>query len=185
MPALCISRIGYGAGSRPTLRPNVLRLFIGTPPASGRTTPIVQVLEANIDDMNPELFGHVMELLFRAGALDVYFTPVYMKKNRPGTLLSVVSPPDRTGVLTSIILTETSTLGVRFQPMNRVCLERESVTVKTRYGPIQVKVGRFAGQTVTVAPEYESCRRAARRTRVPLKLVYRTALAKAQPESGV
>jgi uncharacterized protein (DUF111 family) len=130
------------------------------------------VLETNIDDMNPELYGYVMERLFEAGALDVFLTPIQMKKNRPGTLLSVIAQPDRAAMLTEIVLVETTSLGVRVSETGRVCLDREVIAVRTRFGRIPVKLGKLRGRVVTVAPEYEACRRAALKHDVPLKQVY-------------
>jgi hypothetical protein len=192
MPAMTIASVGYGAGTRRTQEPNILRLYVGNSGLShfplrkrgavprvstsaNCEAPKVVVLETNIDDMNPELYGYVMERLFEGGALDVFLTPIQMKKNRPGTLLSAIAQPDKTATLAKIILTETTSLGVRFQEMNRVCLDREVKQVRTRFGLISVKVGRLAGRVVTVAPEFEACRRAARRYRVPLKTVYTVA----------
>jgi len=181
MPAMSILSIGYGAGSRRTQEPNILRMYVGeTADREARDAsceaPRVVKLETNIDDMNPELYGYVMERLFEAGALDVFLTPIQMKKNRPGTLLSVIAQPDKTAVLAEIILVETTSLGVRISEMNRVCLDREVRPVRTRFGRIPVKLGRLHGRVVTVAPEYEACRAAARKHKVPLKVVYENAL---------
>jgi uncharacterized protein (TIGR00299 family) protein len=177
MPAMSIRSIGYGAGTRRTQEPNILRMYLGEtatsePRRASREASRVVVLETNIDDMNPELYGYVMERLFEAGALDVFLTPIQMKKNRPATLLSVIAQPDKTALLAEIVLAETTSLGVRFQEMNRVCLDREVRPVRTRFGPISVKIGRLAGKVVTVAPEYEACKAAARKHRVPLKTIY-------------
>ena len=177
MPAMTIASIGYGAGTRRTQEPNILRLYVGETAnrelrSADRELTKVAVLETNIDDMNPELYGYVMERLFAAGALDVFLTPIQMKKNRPATLLSVIAQPDKTAALAEIILTETTSLGVRFQEMNRICLEREVRHVRTGFGVIFVKVGRLAGRVVTVAPEYEACKRAAKKHHVPLKTIY-------------
>jgi uncharacterized protein (TIGR00299 family) protein len=177
MPAMSIASIGYGAGTRRTQEPNILRMYVGETADCGVLAaeceaPRVVVLETNIDDMNPELYGYVMERLFEAGALDVFLTPIQMKKNRPATLLSVIAQPDKTATLAGIILAETTSLGVRFQEVNRVCLDREVKQVRTRFGGISVKIGRLAGRVVTVAPEYEACQRAAKKYQVQLKMVY-------------
>jgi uncharacterized protein (DUF111 family) len=177
MPAMTIASIGYGAGTRRTQEPNILRLYVGETAnrelrSAEREQTRVVVLETNIDDMNPELYGYVMERLFAAGALDVFLTPIQMKKNRPATLLSAIAQPDKTAALAEIILTETTSLGVRFQEINRICLEREVRHVRTGFGVISVKVGRLAGRVVTVAPEYEACKRAAMKHHVPLKTIY-------------
>jgi uncharacterized protein (TIGR00299 family) protein len=186
MPAMRLAATGIGAGNVKSFGPNALRLFVGED-TSGDDHPDserVTVIETNIDDMNPEMLGYVMEKLFAAGALDVYFTPIYMKKNRPATLLSVIGPPSLRENLTGVILTETTSLGVRYLEMNRTCLERETWRVPTRFGPIQIKVGKMAGRRrgvwpygrTKVAPEYESCAAAARKHKVPLKVVYEEAL---------
>jgi hypothetical protein len=181
MPAMSITSIGYGAGTRRTAEPNILRMYVGETGDDGLRTancdvPKVVVLETNIDDMNPELYGYVVERLFAAGALDVYLTPIQMKKNRPATLLSVIAQPDKTATLSEIILTETTSLGVRLHETNRICLDREIQHVRTRFGLIPVKVGRLHGRVVTIAPEYESCKRAALKHKVALKQVYGDAL---------
>jgi hypothetical protein len=174
LPPMRITSIGYGAGHLETPWPNVLRLFLGAAEASGCLpgTERVLIIEANIDDMNPELFDYVMERLFAEGALDVYLTPIQMKKNRPATLLTAVGPVARRDDLTRVILTETTSLGVRYTEMNRRCLSREVITVKTRFGPVEVKLGRLDGKIVNIAPEYASCRSAALRAKAPLKLVF-------------
>jgi uncharacterized protein (TIGR00299 family) protein len=178
MPEMRIDRVGYGAGSRVTGAPNALRLFLGETVGAGECASGVRVavIETNIDDMNPELYGYAMERLYAAGALDVFLSPIQMKKNRPATLLSVIAPPDSVSALAEIVLTETTSLGVRYSEMNRICLDREVRPVRTRFGVIPVKLGKLRGKTVTVAPEYEACRAAARRHRVPLKTVYEHAL---------
>jgi uncharacterized protein (TIGR00299 family) protein len=177
MPAMSIASTGSGAGTRRTQEPNILRLYVGQTAdgvarAAKCDAPGVVVLETNIDDMNPELYGYVMERLFEAGALDVFLTPIQMKKNRPGTLLSVIAQPDRAAMLTEIVLVETTSLGVRVSETGRVCLDREVIAVRTRFGRIPVKLGKLRGRVVTVAPEYEACRRAALKHDVPLKQVY-------------
>jgi uncharacterized protein (TIGR00299 family) protein len=171
MPPMTVSAVGYGAGTRELDSPNVLRLFIGEGAAQvGRDR--VAVLETNIDDMNPEIFDHVMERLLSAGALDVFLTPIAMKKNRPATLLTVLAEPAGREALLEIIFRETTTLGVRCAEMERRCLARESIEVETPWGAVGVKLGRLGDEVVTVAPEYEDCRRVAREHHVPLRLVY-------------
>ena len=132
----------------------------------------VVVLETNLDDASPELLGYTMERLFEAGALDVYFTPIQMKKNRPGTLLGVISPPERAGQLAALVLAETTTLGVRMHRATRLIAERRRVTVETPYGPVRVKQ-KLLGDRAIGAPEYEDCARLAREHGVPLADVYR------------
>jgi hypothetical protein len=177
LPPMRISAIGCGAGNLPTPWPNVLRVFIGMEEKTLGLpgTERVGIVEANIDDMNPQLFDYVLERLFAAGALDVYLTPIQMKKNRPATLLTAVGPVAIRDRLSRIILTETTTLGVRYSEMSRSCLGREMVTVPTRFGPVAVKLGKLDGKTVNAAPEYESARALARKTSVPLKLIFASA----------
>ncbi|MFH1566444.1 MAG: nickel pincer cofactor biosynthesis protein LarC [Gemmatimonadota bacterium] len=174
-------RVGYGAGGRDLDHgPNVLRLRLGeVSPGYGRDRAVL--VEANIDDMNPEIFGYLFGLLLERGALDVYVTPVHMKKGRPGHLLSVLAPEDGVDRLADLVLAETTTLGVRLTPVERRKLAREAATVDTPYGPVRVKVCRWEGGTRS-APEYEDCARIARERRVPLQSVYRAAAAAAHKE---
>jgi len=181
-PAMRIEHVGYGAGTRELPIPNALRLFIGqiddAPVSYDQDT--VLVLEANIDDMNPEMYDYVFEQLFALGALDVYTTSIMMKKNRPGVLLSVLAPPALRQAVTELLLTETTTIGVRWQEMQRAKAQREIRTVNTRYGSIRVKVSRIGGKVVTIAPEYEDCKRVAQeRQDVSFKQVYQEALCQA------
>ncbi|MFQ5667508.1 MAG: nickel pincer cofactor biosynthesis protein LarC [Candidatus Binatia bacterium] len=183
LPALRIRAVGYGAGER-TLkdRPNLLRLVLGERvAATGHDT--LTMIETNIDDFNPELYEHVMDQLFRAGARDVYLTPVQMKKNRPGIVLSVLSPDSNREDLSAVILSETSAVGVRYYPVRRHILARESRTVTTSYGPIRVKVALTPDGRENLAPEYEDCKRTAQAQNVPIKLVYQAALAAAADPS--
>ena len=144
----------------------------------------VVVIEANLDDSTPELLGYAMERLLSAGALDVYFTPIQMKKNRPGTLLGVIAPPDRATALAEVVLRETTTLGVRMRRSPRLIAARRQDTVTTRYGEVRVKVKLLGGQAIP-APEYDDCARRAREHNVPLADVYRAALiASAGLEAG-
>jgi hypothetical protein len=133
----------------------------------------IYVMETHIDDMNPEVFGFLMELLLTAGALDVGHTPIQMKKNRPGVRLTVVSPPDKLDDLARIILTESTAIGVRYYPARRFKLERSIEARATSLGSMKVKVLREGERIVRVAPEYEECRRIARDKGIPLMEVYR------------
>ncbi len=176
IPPMTLATVGYGAGGRDLPIPNLVRLLIGdqaTPAHLGIES--VVILETNIDDMNPQVYDHVMARLFKAGALDVFLTSIQMKKNRPGILLRVIARPGDTGPLTAIILAETSTLGVRQQTMSRVSLRRESHTVETPYGAVRVKVATLADGTRRAAPEYDDCRRLAEQQGAPLRDVYRAA----------
>ncbi len=133
----------------------------------------IYVLETHIDDMNPELFGFLMELLLAAGALDVAYDPIQMKKNRPAVRLTVILPPDKLEELSRIILTESTAIGVRYYPAKRFKLERAVEERETSLGKMKVKVLREGGRVVRVAPEYEECRRVARNLGMPLIEVYR------------
>ena len=175
-PALRLQRVGIGAGQRELPWPNVLRLWVGEPlEAELAPHTALSVLETNLDNMNPEFYGHVMARLFEAGALDVYLAPVYMKKNRPGTMLGVVARPEDEAALAALMLRETSTLGVRAHRSLRYELERELRLVDTPYGALQVKLKWLGGQVVSAAPEYEACRKIAAEHGVPLADVYRAA----------
>jgi uncharacterized protein (TIGR00299 family) protein len=171
MPAMAVEKIGYGAGTRETkTTPNVLRAVLGETNAA--EADVVSVIEANIDDMNPQWFGDVMERLLVNGALDVFLTPVQMKKNRPGTLLTVLCEPPDADKFAELVLTHTTSFGVRIHEERRRKLNREIVRVATRFGEIEVKVGRLNGKVVTQSPEYESCKRAAALANVPVREVY-------------
>jgi hypothetical protein len=136
----------------------------------------VAVVEAEIDDMTPQLFGVVMDTLLDAGALDVFYTPVQMKKNRPGTLLTVIAPPELRPALTRLIFRETTTIGVRYRESERDVLDRETIVVSTTVGPIRVKVARQQGEVLNVSPEFDDCVRAAKAAGRPVKEVQALAL---------
>ena len=175
-PLMTILATGVGAGTKDFPVPNLVRLFIGEndgPDTHGRMV----LLEANLDDMSGEFFGYAMEKLFAAGAVDVWATPIFMKKNRPAMMLSALVPEDRAEAVADAILIHTTSFGVRRQSVGRTCLEREHVTAQTPYGPIRVKLGKRDGQLLTAAPEYEDCAAAADRAGVPLKDVYAAAMA--------
>ena len=173
IPSMCITATGYGAGRREgRRRPNVLRLVLGTAAASDDDTgDEIMVLEANLDDTRPETIGYVMDRLFEAGALDVFSTPIGMKKNRPAVLLTVLAEPARVAECEDLLFAETTTFGVRRHLTQRTKLQRTHETVTTRFGPIRVKVGRRSGRKVTAQPEYEDCRAAAERHQVALRTV--------------
>jgi uncharacterized protein (TIGR00299 family) protein len=172
-------RIGYGAGTKqfPDF-PNCLRLMLGEERtlSSERQPGDVIVIEANIDDMNPQNFGFVTERLLSAGALDVFTIPIQMKKGRPGQLLQVLSTSDTVNDLSRIIFEETTTIGVRKYAVDRTTLDRRFVDVETEYGSIRMKVSRMDGEVVNVAPEFEDCARIARDKGVPLKKVQTLAM---------
>jgi uncharacterized protein (TIGR00299 family) protein len=165
-PPFTVERIGYGVGAR-----HLLRLWLGQ--TTEVTPPELLLLQTNIDDMNPELYGYVMERLFAQGALDVWFIPIQMKKNRPAVTLCVLASAQAEGALIETILRETSTLGVRVQTVGRRQAEREVVEIETSLGRAAVKLKRLHGSPVAVVPEYEDCRRLALEHRLPLQEVYR------------
>ncbi len=176
IPRMKLNAVGYGAGSRDfTETPNVLRVLIGEADATSASASVV-VIEADIDDMNPQIFGVVMDGLLAQGALDVYYTPIQMKKNRPGVLLTVVAPPEARERLTAAIFRETTTIGVRYREMARECLDREDTTVQTPLGAVRVKVARRNGQILNASPEFEDCARIARERNIPVKEVQALAI---------
>jgi uncharacterized protein (TIGR00299 family) protein len=180
LPELCVERIGYGAGSKDLPQaPNLLRVFIGEDSRRG-DADVIAVLEANLDDMNPEWFAYVQEQLFAQGALDVFYTPIFMKKNRPATKLTVLCEVSMLDPIVDTVFRGTSTFGLRTYEVRRQKLQRVSQTVDTPYGPIAVKIGEWRGQVVQTSPEYEACRQAAQRCGVPLKEVYRVAESQAR-----
>jgi uncharacterized protein (TIGR00299 family) protein len=182
-PLMTVEAVGYGVGSREVAeRPNLLRIVIGEAEEAARAEPM-DVIETNIDDMTGELFGALFDRLFDAGALDVYVAPLVMKKGRPGHLLTVLCDPWKTAELVEVLFTETTTFGVRTYRTQKHCLERESKTVTTPYGPVKVKIGTLGGKIVSISPEYESCRKLAQTKHVPLKDVYAAAEAAARSPS--
>ena len=171
-PAMAVRAAGYGAGARDTEgRPNVLRLWLGDALAGRQGTMLL--IETNIDDMNPELYGYAQERLFEAGAADVWLMHIQMKKSRPGVLLSVLCPVEREDAVVGVLLRETSTLGVRVREVARHEAEREVFEFESSLGPAAVKVKRLPGQPPMVSPEYEPCARLARERGLPLLEVYR------------
>jgi uncharacterized protein (TIGR00299 family) protein len=171
-PSMTIEKIGYGAGQKnfPN-RPNLFRLVIGTDSIPWSQEEML-VIETNIDDMNPELYDYVFDRLLGAGARDVFLTPIQMKKNRPGTLLRVIAEPKDRDALARTILSETSTIGVRYYPVGRIILKRKSEKLKTPYGTIRVKVVEEPNGTKRVAPEYDDLKRLAAAKNIPIKLLY-------------
>ena len=172
LPKMELQRMGYGAGTRQYEKfPNVLRVLIGETEAQAANEEQLWMIETNVDDMSPQIFGHVMERALEMGALDCYFTSIQMKKDRPGILLSILCRPGEKESLSEMLFVETTTLGVRSYEVQRRALEREIVRVETKYGPIDVKVARLNGHVVNEMPEYEQCRAAARKASVPLRVV--------------
>ncbi|MGA2005187.1 MAG: nickel pincer cofactor biosynthesis protein LarC [Terriglobales bacterium] len=192
-PAMKIEKAGYGAGSREFREhPNLLRLTIGETASNARTNASfttvtspegivadqIAVLEANLDDLSPQVFAYAMERLLADGALDVFSVPVQMKKNRPGALLTVLAKPDDADRLTKLIFAETSTLGVRRRDEQRRILSRRWETVDTSWGPVRIKIAKMNGTVSNYAPEFEDCRALAEKHQVPLKKVMEEALRK-------
>jgi hypothetical protein len=175
IPPLKVERIGYGAGDRDLPgTPNVLRVLVGESTADAATEQIV-VLECEIDDMTPQIFGLVMDRLHAAGALDVYLSPVQMKKNRPGTLLTILARPEQRQELTALVFRETTTIGIRYHEVRRQRLDRETVNVETPLGTVRFKVARLDGKIVNSTPEFEDCLRIASERNLPVKEVQATA----------
>jgi pyridinium-3,5-bisthiocarboxylic acid mononucleotide nickel chelatase len=179
IPPIKVARIGYGAGSRDYPgQPNMARLLVGEPTGPSNPGPravdsgeVITVIEANVDDMSPQLYGHLVERALAAGALDINCSSIQMKKNRPGLEISVLCAPERAEALAQLLFEETTTIGLRVHQAARLVLEREMVSVETPYGTVRVKVARRLDTTMNVAPEYEDCRRVAAEKSVPLKEV--------------
>lgn len=188
IPQMTTESTGYGAGTReyPDF-PNVLRVLLGETEADAAIDERLWMIETNLDDASPQIIGHVMDRLLELGALDCFFTPVQMKKNRPGVLLSVLCGRDQREAMMQLLFTETTTIGVRSYEVNRRALRRSIVQVETQYGPIDVKVAHLDGRVVNEMPEFEQCRTAAAKANVPLKVVEeaaRLALAKKRNDYG-
>ena len=179
LPAMRLERLGYGAGDRdPKGTPNVLRIMKGAraDAVSGGDGSRVVKIESEIDDMNPQLFGPLMDSLLAAGALDVFYTAVQMKKSRPGTLITIVAPPARRQALTDILFRESTTIGIRYEEMARTCLDRAVETVTTEYGDVRFKVARQDGRELNASPEFDDCARLAAEHGVSIKLVQAAAV---------
>jgi hypothetical protein len=185
MPSMTIDSIGYGAGSRDLEIPNLLRLIVGSETSDGYEIDHVELIEANIDDMNPEHFDYVIDKLLSSGALDVTLTPMMMKKNRPATCLGVMVRQSDVQKLMHILFTETTTIGVRRQTIQRQKLPREVRVVTTPHGEVGVKIARLDGKVRVVAPEYDDCRRLAEKCDLPLKEIYRVARLAAYQSLGI
>lgn len=178
-PAMKVSAIGYGAGTTDLEgQPNVLRIMVGE--VSGQAVEghggTIRVLEANIDDMNPQIFGYLLEKALAAGALDVFATPIQMKKSRPGMLVTILCQPEDEAKFQGMLFAETTTLGVRSHLVDRQALPREHVKVSTRYGDVRVKIARIAGRVQHASPEFEDCRKLAEEKNVPLQDVMEQAM---------
>ncbi|HLK86673.1 MAG TPA: nickel pincer cofactor biosynthesis protein LarC [Candidatus Binataceae bacterium] len=166
-----VERVGYGAGSREFAdRPNVLRLMLGERSRAWESDELLQI-ETNIDDLNPQVYEHVLERLFEAGARDVALIPMIMKKGRPGVTVAVLAEPAAREAIAAVLFAETSTIGLRYHPVARLKLAREFIDIETQWGPVRVKLSRAHGEVLTFSPEYEDCRRLAREHRVALRTV--------------
>jgi uncharacterized protein (TIGR00299 family) protein len=172
MPEMKVEKVGYGAGSRELEIPNLLRVYVGETGEDEYEKDEVILIETNIDDMNPELLAYASEILLKQGVLDVFMTPIFMKKNRPGTMLSVLTTRDKLDEVLLTFFTEITTLGVRIHRLERKKLSRKVISVKTRFGEVKVKIGKIGNQIKNIAPEYESCREIAVKQGIPLKDVY-------------
>jgi hypothetical protein len=171
LPEMSLDAIGYGAGDKDFPdHPNVLRLFVGDTATAPALETIVSI-ECEIDDMNPQLFGPLMDRLYAAGALDVYYAAVQMKKNRPGTLVTVIASPDRRGAISAVLFSDTTTIGVRHREMLRERLDRQIRSIETPVGPIRFKVATRDGRIVNASPEFEDCVKAAAERGLSIKEV--------------
>lgn len=204
MPNMTIKKIGYGAGSRDLdMQPNLLRICIGEKSsvnsirqghdhfvssdkdASPSThdavlgfSDSIEIIETNVDDMSPEIYGYVMDKLFEHGALDVFFVPILMKKSRPAIQINVLCPSNIRDLLIKVLLTETTTFGVRFYDADRVILNRDYVEINTEWGPVRAKRGYLNGDLIKTVPEYEDCKHLAEQNNVSLQAVFQDALRK-------
>jgi uncharacterized protein (TIGR00299 family) protein len=184
-PLMEVEAIGYGAGTRnPPGFANVLRLSLGRASEQVASSGTVLVMEFAVDDLNPQVLAYVTEQALKLGAFDVMCTPLFMKKNRPGTLLTVLADRAHAPALEDLLLRETSTLGLRIHEERRVCLERRHVQVTTAWGPVRVKVGHRAGREFNAAPEFDDCRALAEAHAVPVKRVLEAALQAYRKEQG-
>ncbi len=171
-PNMIIERIGYGTGQKEFAnRPNLFRLILGADNAAWQQEEM-QVIETNIDDMNPQLYDHVMDRLFEAGARDVFLSSIQMKKNRPATLLTVICAPSSRDSLAKIIFEETSTIGIRSYPVSRMILKRETKRVKTRFGEVMVKIVEQPDGSTRATPEYDDLKRIATAKKLPFKVIH-------------
>lgn len=183
-PSIRIDKTGYGIGKRETGKLNALRVFMGELYSSASEGDEIVVMETNIDDSSPEIIGYTAERLFEKGALDVFYTPIYMKKNRPAFMLTVLAHPEDEEILAGIILTETTTLGIRKSLSKRYCMERETVNVTTVYGDARVKIASI-GSFRKGSPEYEDCRKLAGVHGVPISRIYEAVMENARRQYGL
>jgi len=176
IPNMTIENVGYGAGSRELPIPNLLRLVIGQIRNEEAETDSMELLETNIDDMNPEYYEHIMQRLFDVGAVDVWLTPIIMKKTRPAQKLSLLVALENLNAVTEVVLSETTSLGVRRQTVKRRKLPRRQIEVSTPFGKIGIKIASMNGRVCSVVPEYDDCSRAAKDSNVPIRSVFGAAI---------
>lgn len=174
-PQMRIKKEGYGCGKRNTEKPNVLRVILFEDEFEKKDSENC-ILEATIDDMNPQIYGYIMDKLFDEGALDVYLTPVYMKKNRPGTVITITAPADIQDKIIKLLFKETTTIGIRKFNIDRFELDRKIESLNTDYGKIRFKVSNYKGNVVNVSPEYEDVKKASVNYKVPFKIAYYNAV---------
>ena len=174
MPPINVERVGHGAGRDDLPHPNLLRLIVGTSVSTSRRERVV-VIETNIDDMNPQFYDYVIEGLLAMKVLEVFITPILMKKNRPGHLLTVICPSEKLASVTGFLLRETTTIGLRWHEEERAKTDREIIPHQTKYGKIRFKLARWEGKVVNFSPEYEDCKRLALEKGVPLKEIFEEA----------
>ncbi|MEI6668255.1 MAG: nickel pincer cofactor biosynthesis protein LarC [Acidobacteriota bacterium] len=183
MPPMTVRQSGYGAGSRDLAgQPNVLRAVLGDTATAGAHAKAA-VLECNIDDMNPQVFGYLLDKLYEAGALEVFYTAIQMKKNRPGTLVTVITPIAARDAALETLFRETTTIGVRHREVARECLDREWESVHTHLGNVRIKIATRAGRITNAVPEFDDCARLAAEQGVPVKDVHAAAIAAYQRHS--
>jgi uncharacterized protein (TIGR00299 family) protein len=171
LPPMKVERIGYGAGRDDLPHPNVLRLMIGTSETAAREERVM-VVETNIDDMNPQFYDYIMEQMLKMGVKEVFLTPVFMKKNRPATLLTAICSLGQMPVVTEFLFRETTTIGLRWREERRALADRETLSFDTKYGKIRFKLAWWGGKVINVSPEYEDCKRLALERKIPLKEVF-------------
>lgn len=184
MPAMKIEAIGYGAGDKnPVGHANALRILGGSDfESGGKKSETAWVVETNIDDMSPELVGNLQEQLFETGALEVFTTPVLMKKNRPGFVVSAICDEKTLRKIIECFFVESTTFGLRYHPVSRACLDRQSEMTGTSFGAVRIKTGRLDGKLLTSSPEYEDCRQISKRKKIPLRKVFEDANKKANQQ---
>lgn len=185
LPAMKIERIGYGAGSSERKIPNVLRIAMGIQDNEGSDGDFQIVMETNIDDMNPEFFGYIGERLMAAGVSDYFFTPIFMKKNRPATKITVITSFESLAVAEKILLGETTTLGLRKYVVQRTCLDREELTVCEEGETIRIKVAKIDAKNIKLAPEYDDCITVAKKSNRPLREIYANAIYQGMKKKGI